>query len=193
MNEIINDVYNQIVSKNVNTPYFLFGHSMGGIIAYELYYKMLHSESPLPECIIISSISPPHILKTEKKIHQLSKRLFLEEIQQYGGTPMELLNDGDWLEFIMPILRSDFRIIENYEGILRRKMNCDLHVIYEMQDELREKQMKEWKQYSNKYCTFKAFYGGHFFIKDSEDIVVDHLTQTVNKIKKQYEIQGAQG
>ena len=40
-NELINDFYSKITSEiTTGTPYVLFGYSMGGLVAYELYRRL---------------------------------------------------------------------------------------------------------------------------------------------------------
>ena len=45
MEEAVNDVYNKIVMQIDDSPYILFGHSMGSLIAYEVARKIKDSKT----------------------------------------------------------------------------------------------------------------------------------------------------
>lgn len=53
IDEAVEDVFNLIKDSINNNEYALFGHSMGGLIVYELYYKLLENGMKLPKQIFI--------------------------------------------------------------------------------------------------------------------------------------------
>ena len=59
--EAVNDVYSKISHELTKGPYAIFGHSMGGIIAYELAYKIRDNHLPEPLHIFFSGRGAPHI------------------------------------------------------------------------------------------------------------------------------------
>ena len=58
--EAVNDVYKIIVKHLNNSPYILYGHSMGSLIAYELARKIQNSNNVLPEFLVLSGRNHPN-------------------------------------------------------------------------------------------------------------------------------------
>ena len=60
MEEAVNDVYNKIVMQIDDSPYILFGHSMGSSIAYEVARKIKDSKNVSPEFLVLSGRNHPN-------------------------------------------------------------------------------------------------------------------------------------
>lgn len=90
--EILMDCFDQLntfKSKNVHTIFF--GHSYGGIIAFELACLLKKSQMYSIDHLIISSTNNPHRLSQRnsnpsiRKFHQISEIDLFEEIMKLGG------------------------------------------------------------------------------------------------------------
>ncbi len=53
-------LYKQELNLHPDRPFVLFGHSMGGMVAFRLAQK-LEREGIYPQAVIISAIQPPHV------------------------------------------------------------------------------------------------------------------------------------
>jgi medium-chain acyl-[acyl-carrier-protein] hydrolase len=100
-------------------PLIFFGHSYGGIIAYELSLLLLHREGHLLPHLIISSTNNPHLLAARsagtistKKHHLLSDEKLLEEVLHHGGLPAGV--HLDILRHMLPVIRGDYQGLETY-------------------------------------------------------------------------------
>lgn len=60
MEEAVNDAYTSIVKQIDASPYILFGHSMGSLIAYEVARKIQGSNNELPEFLVLSGRNHPN-------------------------------------------------------------------------------------------------------------------------------------
>lgn len=99
-------------------PLIFFGHSYGGIIAYELAQLLLHRDEYLLPHLIISSTNNPQLLASRssnsegKKHHLLSDERLLEEILHHGGLPAGV--HIDILRHMLPVIRGDYKGLETY-------------------------------------------------------------------------------
>lgn len=100
-------------------PLIFFGHSYGGIIAYELSLLLFHREGYLLPHLIISSTNNPLLLTarstetiTAKKHHLLSDDKLLEEVLHHGGLPAGV--HLDILKHMLPVIRGDYMGLETY-------------------------------------------------------------------------------
>ena len=171
--EAVDDIYGMI-GELTEFPYALFGHSMGGALAYELAFKIKYNNQRQPMHIFISGRRPPHVNRDEKLLHLLPFEEFKEEILKLGGTPRELFENKELWDIFLPVLRADYKIIEGYEyKPYNFKLECGLTVLAgELDDESGLRHMTEWQRYSESDYSLHIFDGGHFFIHDYMDEVI---------------------
>ncbi len=111
--DAVNDTYNKVKDIIKNQDYAIFGHSMGGILAYELYKKISSELGIRPVHIFFSGCDIFH--STTNINCELPNLEFFEEIYDLGGISEEVYKNKELIELITPIIRSDFNIINNYD------------------------------------------------------------------------------
>lgn len=163
--DAVNDIFDSIKDQINCNEYALFGHSMGAILIYELYYKICKENCRKPAHMFFAGHEAPCVEKEKKKLHQLSDRNFMNEIIDMGGTPKEVLENQELMEYCLPILRSDFQLIENY--VYREhseKIECDITVFTGKEDDITMDELLAWKSLSNREFHLYPMEGDHFFI-----------------------------
>lgn len=172
----VNDIYEIIKNKIDDQDYAIFGHCMGSWLAYELCRKLIFLGHRKPVHVIFSGKEAPHI-KNDKSIHNLPDKEFIEEIIKLGGTSEDFFEDDNMVKMFMPVLRNDFRIIENYRCPENKgKLPFAISVFYGKDDTKLKTSLHEWKSYSDISCNFYEFEGEHFF-PDIEKVI-----ETINEI-----------
>lgn len=178
----IEDIYTIVKSELDDTNYALWGHSMGSLLVFELAYKLKEMGYKEPVHIFLSGRYPPHIYKNEEQaINELPEKEFIEEIFRLGGTPKEMLESKELLSIFIPILRADYKILHGYRYYPKeKKLDCNISVFNGKQDiEIRPSDILQWKLYTSKGCTFYQFDGGHFYINENENGLVEIINQTL--------------
>lgn len=173
MNEAVDDVYMEVRPMIENSNYAIFGHSMGSVIAYELVHKLRDEGLHNPEHVFFSGRNSPHVRKNEPHIHNAPLEVFIDKLLKMGGTPKKLLENVDFINAFIPMLRADFKIIETYSLQNNSKIECDISALSGRMDQNTEdKDMKKWENCTSGKCNLYKFDGGHFFINDkTEDVV----------------------
>ncbi|PAC32315.1 thioesterase II family protein [Caldifermentibacillus hisashii] len=118
--EAAEDIYNN-VKTYVDEPYAMFGHSMGGMLVFEVVHKIIERIGREPDFIVISGKNPPHI-PLNSKVHSLEDREFLNELIKLGGINEEFLKHKELIEIFLPIMKSDFKITELYRYKKKEKI-----------------------------------------------------------------------
>lgn len=94
---------------------YFYGHSMGALVAYALLKKFQQDNISLGKCILnIGACPSPNLIGVKKHIHSLPDDIFWQRIKEYGGTPPDILDDQEFKNLFLPILKADFSIYENY-------------------------------------------------------------------------------
>lgn len=181
--EAVEDICKIVINQKGNDDYAIFGHSMGGLLTYEVIHRLMEFGIQQPQHIFFSGINPPFASRPYKSLYKLSDEEFIKEIFSYGGTPKELLVHEKLMKLFLPILRSDYRIFELYEYKTGRKLfDCDITVLSGKEDPLIEyDQIDSWQECTTGYSKSFIFNGGHFFINEHTREIVNIInTALVN-------------
>ncbi|BFH68708.1 thioesterase [Paenibacillus dendritiformis] len=152
-------------------PYAVYGHSMGTGLAYELAAAARASGLPQPVALFLSGRIPPHLKYDTEPMHKLSDAEFLEKIRKIGGTPAQFFESKELLQHFMPILRQDYRMIEQYR-VNGKPRPVDGDIVFFLSDEdelVNLPDILEWAQYTKRSFEYHRFQGGHFFIHEAWD------------------------
>lgn len=168
------------LSQVLDKPYVLFGHSMGGAIAYELYRQLEQLGLPLPEHLVISAIEGPSRHHTGN-LHQQDDQALIQEMQRLDGTRVDLEAFPELADMILPLMRNDYRLIETYQPVQHKKpIKTAITVLTGDEDkELDVGDAEAWKQETTGSFAIKSFSGGHFYLVPQQDEVIATLTRLV--------------
>ena len=158
----------------------IFGHSMGGLLGYELYYRLIEKYKRPPKKIFISACKPPHLINKKIRIpnEKLSNIDYMAEVVKLGGTPAEILDYPDLVDLLTPVLKQDFQNIRRYNfQKKKRKIDCPVTVFFGTQDEVNREDMEGWKMFIENTFEIIPFTGNHFFISDH----VQEIAEIINK------------
>jgi medium-chain acyl-[acyl-carrier-protein] hydrolase len=178
--EMIDDVFRIVTDELDNTPYALFGHSMGGMISFHLAQKLAEHRLPPPVHVFFSGRGAPNRKRPDKKVyHLMDDDQFRSEVMELGGTPPEFFEHPELVELFLPLLRNDFRMSETAprEETVAPLSN-EISVFMGKKDDLTAEECDGWKFCSNKRCSIYYFNQGHFFLHDE----TEHIVKIINNI-----------
>lgn len=177
---LIDDIFMSVKRQILNSKYALLGFSMGGLLAYEVYHRLINSGEHEPLHLFIISREAPK--SNTIKISHLNDREFINEVYSYGGIADEIYQNKELIEFHTPRIRADFEIYEKYECDILKPIHTDLSVLYSAEDpSIFKDGILDWKQCTTMGCAFHQLNGGHFFITQQEK----HVTSIIQATLKQ--------
>jgi surfactin synthase thioesterase subunit len=178
MDALVEDLYRQVKDIANRERYAIYGHSLGGLAAYLLTLKLLENDHRKPEHVFITgTTAPSSTSRTEKKRSLLPKQEFIQEVKELGGMPDEILESEDMLNFLEPILRNDFGASERYlyeEGAV---LDIPITVITGSEEDMEKEDILLWQQESCLPVDFRQLPGGHFFIMEHANKLVEIISK----------------
>lgn len=152
------------ISEQLDVPYFLFGHSMGALIAYELARSLQAAGAPAPQRLMVSGRVAPHLKPPREPINDLDEGDFVEALRALKGTPEEVLGDSDLMRLIMPVLRADFALNENYRHVAAPRLHCDVIAFGGIGDaEAGRAGVSAWEDFTEGSFVLRMVPGDHFY------------------------------
>jgi surfactin synthase thioesterase subunit len=182
MDMLIEDLYRQVKNIANGDRYAIYGHSLGGLAAYLLTLKLLEKGHRKPEHLFITGTTgPSSVSRTEKNRSLLPKLEFIQEIKDLGGMPDEILESEDMLNFLEPILRNDFSLSERYLHEESPVLNIPMTVVTGSEENMEKEDILLWQQESSLPVDFRQLPGGHFFILEHANKLVDIISKKLIK------------
>jgi len=167
------DLLKTVAPQAARGPYALVGHSMGSTIVYELARALHAAGLPPPRALFLSGRQPPHLAYPQRNLYMLDDETFLSEIRKLGGTPVDFFRMKDLVQAFLPILRNDYRIIEQYRFAAPVHVTpADIVVFRGDGDQLADHAgSMAWAGYTSGRFALHEFAGGHFFVNDHQEAI----------------------
>ncbi|UCH92256.1 MAG: thioesterase [Candidatus Aminicenantes bacterium] len=183
-------LYSKELRSSLKDNPLFFGHSIGGIVAYEVC-KVLEKEVDIKK-MIISSVNAPHRAKESVDLHsEMDRETLIQKSTELGGMPQLFNNEPELLDMFIVGLRADLKALENYTPEKLRdvkKRNINTSVLYGDRDYiLNVSKIREWEHYLD--CSeFIPFPGDHFYLFEESNrkavarVISKHVNQMASSL-----------
>lgn len=184
--EVIENISHDVISQLDDQPYMFWGHSLGSLIEYELYYKLSENNICLPKHIFFSGCKAPHLIKFREKSYLKSDSELIEVLRKNGGTSEQFFEHQNLLDWFLPILRADYTVIDTYNYIPdREKLKCNITVLKGASDLEGGCSGLDWSTYSQGNFQECIFDGKHFFINQHTNDILQLINNWALSYLKQ--------
>jgi medium-chain acyl-[acyl-carrier-protein] hydrolase len=166
MNTLLNDLALAIVPQ-LNQPCAFFGHSLGATVAFELARLLQHRGLHGPRHLFVSSRSPRAEADIDGLLALSDDDLAREVQRQYGGIPAAVVADKELLSLIVPPLRADLQLLENYVYRQGPRLACPITAFGGSEDLCTgPKELEQWADETRASFRREVLPGGHFYLRD---------------------------
>jgi len=174
--EKIDDAIQPLLDK----PFIFFGHSFGGMVAFELIRHLRRLKLPQPNILFVSACSAPQLPDPHPPIHALPDTEFVKSLQELNGIPAEVANHSELMELLLPMLRADFEAIESYQYTANEPLNCPI-IAFGGDDDPRvsRESLDAWNSLTNANFRSQYFPGDHFFINTARESVIAFMITAI--------------
>lgn len=167
IDEATDDILERLEKELNGDEYVIFGHSMGAVLTFELYFKIKKKGLQVPKCVVLSGRSTPNTVHSKIDIKNYDDETFIKLVSFYGGLP-ENFENSELKALFLPIIRADFEILDEYVFEEKKeKIESDMLVLFGKRDfSAPEREARKWEEFAGAGFSFYGFPGGHFFIND---------------------------
>jgi medium-chain acyl-[acyl-carrier-protein] hydrolase len=171
----------QAIQPLLDKPFAFFGHSMGGLVAFELIKQLRENNLAQPTILFVSASEAPHLYDPYPPLHKLPDAEFLRALQEFNGTPPEVINHPDLMQLLLPMLRADFEAIENYH-YAPYELPLDIPIIAfgGLEDpRVSQEHLEGWALHTNSRFESQYFAGDHFFIERGKESIMRSIDRGI--------------
>jgi len=160
------------IGRDLNGPYALFGHSLGGLLAFELAHALSARNLPAPLALFASGTAGPARRDVSEYAIEKTDEQLIARLRELQGTAEEALANPELMALMLPILRADFLLCGSFSYGRRAPLRMPIHVFGGKQDSVRADQLLDWQDDAASGFSLDMFDGHHFFLMQHESAVL---------------------
>lgn len=175
-----------VLLRHQDLPLVLFGHSMGASVAYEVARRMAFRAPDVVRHLIVSGRPAPHcqpIVAEGDMTHLRDDEEIIARLKELGGSDPGLLDDPDLRPLVLPAVRNDYRLIENYRAAAGPRLPIPLTALTgEADTDVDPEDVRAWERTGSGGFTFTSFPGGHFYLIARQAEVTAEISRVVRSV-----------
>jgi surfactin synthase thioesterase subunit len=149
------------------TEVVLFGHSLGAVLAYELAHRVAAHPDLALRHLFVSGSPEPHTQRP-RRATGLEDDEFLARVSEFAGFSHEALEDPEMRELILPTLRADVEMHENYRPSTDDRLPAPLTSLRGSDDTLvTAAEAAGWAEVAGAGFEYVEQPGGHMYLTES--------------------------
>lgn len=162
----------QVVADGHRGPLALYGHSMGAVLAYEIAHRLVALGTAVAHLVVSGSPGPWD--GRAEKTAGLDDERFLARVQDFAGYRHPAFDIPEARELLLPTLRADVRMHEDYVPTSERPLDCPVTAIRGADDHLVSAAATgRWRMATSGRFRSVEVPGGHMFPADEPRLVLD--------------------
>ena len=160
-------------------PYAVFGHSMGGLLAYETIRELLRRNYPSPQGFGVSAVRAPHCWSEPGDWRE--EEAVLTRVRRVAAVPERVLGSQRLRSTLLPAFQADFVATDNYQASPAPPLPVPLFAWAGKADPVtRPADVELWRD-----CTRSRFHltlldAGHSFLAEQAGTIVRSLVSTLD-------------
>jgi surfactin synthase thioesterase subunit len=161
------------------TDVVLFGHSLGAVLAYELAHRVAAHPDLVLRRLFVSGALEPHTQRADRATG-LPDDEFVARVSQFAGVHHEAMEDPEMRELILPTLRADVEMHENYRPSTGDRLPAPITSLRGSEDTLvTAAEGARWSEVAGAGFEYVELPGGHMYLTESAPDLLKLIDTTV--------------
>ncbi|MES2940848.1 MAG: thioesterase domain-containing protein [Pseudomonadota bacterium] len=180
LDKLVEMLAQALSTQDPRVPFAFFGHSLGALVAFELARACRRYRLPTPALLVASGSDAPQHRGPDEKLYALEDDALIVALEDYDGTPPELLQHRELMTLALPAIRADFFMAAHYAYRPSLPLDLPITVLAGRQDpHVSCDDVVHWRKETSAASGLHWFEGRHFFINDERDAVLACLNETL--------------
>lgn len=178
MSALIDRLYD-VLQPLMGVPFGFFGHSVGAWLAYEAARQLCAIDGRTAVHLFVSSRNSPRRASADfpQARPPLSDDDLFSILQSFGGTPVAVMQRPELMAALLPALRADLALVDEYTVDSRYRIGCQITAFGGVDDVSHCGSLRSWEDFT--YGKFRScmFSGGHFYFSPVATALVKEIVE----------------
>lgn len=162
--DVLAEAVADAVAPLADRPVALFGHSLGGLVAFEVAQR-LPARTGRPVLRLFVSGSPGLSCLRPGTAYLDSDEVLWADVLRLNGTSSQVVHDAELRRAVLPALRSDYRLAGLYRPPVTARVDCPVTALLGDADpEVTLAEARAWARSSPAGFSVRLFPGDHFYL-----------------------------
>jgi len=163
--------------------FMLFGHSMGGLLAWGIAQRLRERGLPAPAALFVSGCPAPSQRDPQRFANKDTDAQLIADLRRQGGTPEEVFASPEMLRITLDALRADYRVCASAPDARSLPLDMPIHAFGGRQDDIDASRLAAWRREARTLFSLTWLDGGHFFIRQSEPQLLAALVHEMQALR----------
>ena len=155
----------------------LFGHSMGAVLAYEIACRLAALPGTAVSLLVVSASHAPGTSRRHT-VTGLPDDEFLAGLRRYAGYWPAALDDQDFRELMLPVLRADAELHERHRPDPRCRLTAPVLAVRGADDQMVERaEAARWAEWTTGPFAYAELPGGHMDLVNEPAALLRRITE----------------
>jgi medium-chain acyl-[acyl-carrier-protein] hydrolase len=173
------------ICSTLERRFAIFGHSMGGLLAFELTRALRRIGAPPPSLLVTSAVRAAHVPLPRLPFHLLSDDQLIATVSRFGHIPPALRDNTNLLKLFLPVLRADLEAYETYSYYGEEPLGVPILAIGGTEDPMVPAHtLTAWQAHTKAKCRVRFVHGGHFFLHTARSAVLSLIAGELQSFQR---------
>jgi acyl transferase domain-containing protein/NADPH:quinone reductase-like Zn-dependent oxidoreductase/surfactin synthase thioesterase subunit/acyl carrier protein len=182
LQRLLNDLEEALLPL-LDGDFAFYGHSFGGIIAFEAARLLRRKHGRFPVHFFASATMAPQMTPTWKRRGLMFESTVPANSEQKLIELMSYIDDLDFVKKILPGMRVDMPLLMGYDYREDEPLSCPVTVFSALEDELTHPdEMKGWESLTSSHFHQELVHGDHWFVSRNKDAIGERIARELGRL-----------
>ncbi len=184
--ELVDRLIRELEEQLNAGPFALFGHSMGGLLAFQMAHELVRRRLRVPFRLFLSGVRAPGRGPGRALLHTLPEAELVEALGRLNGAPVPVLADAEVMKLLLPVVRADLRVAETWSFRPTGVLSIAVSLVGGSTDPLAPpEEMDRWRGYFAGPVDRRTYPGDHFYLLTDAGALLQHIADALARTSGQ--------
>jgi surfactin synthase thioesterase subunit len=160
----------------LDKPFLVWGHSFGGIIAWEVLNRLRAERGPQPIHFVVSGTIAPHLVPVWQRRDVMVRAMNSDNTTDYLISLARYVDDPEFIKRIVGPMRADYPLLVSYRHRVSEPLRCGITAFSARQDDMvYPDETAMWERYTRGGFDFNTVDGDHWFLNRNRAFIAGKL------------------
>lgn len=180
---VLVDQITEGISASLRSPYALFGHSYGALLAFEIARLCRRRSLPSPAILFIAGFRGPQTPAFNIAAAESTDDELVQWLEKGSGARDPVLEHPDFRRLFLDVLRGDLTAIGGYRYATEPPLRCPIVAFAGEEDSVApRREMLAWRHETADRFSLHVLPGRHLFVRTAESSLLPVLKQELTTL-----------